>query len=129
MVVESVQTHTPLDPHAGALASVSAHAEELRQRRQNQPPPAQSVQHVAPHAHGPAGGARGRARQVQHDIMNDGNDLPQFARAGQNIAAAAMLLRGVPEPVDPQERAVYRNLWVLVAAATVQQAESSVSRL
>ena len=74
VVAESVQTHTPLDPHAGALTSMKAHAEELRQRRQNQPPPApvRSVQHVAPHAHGPTGGAR----QVQHDIMNEGNDLP-----------------------------------------------------
>ena len=32
-----------------------------------------------------------------------GNDIPQFTRASQNIAAAAMLLRGVPEPIDPQE--------------------------
>ena len=92
------------------------------EQRQSQPPPAlaRSVRHVAPHAHGPAGGARGRARQVQHDIMNEGNDLPHFTRAGQNIAAAAMLLCGVPEPIDPQERAVYRNLWVLVEATTVQ---------
>ena len=59
--------------------------------------------------------------------MSEGNDVPQFARAGQNIAAAAMLLRGVPEPVDPQERAVYRNLRVLVEAAAVQQAKSSAS--
>ena len=29
VVVESVQTHTPPDPHAGALASTQAHAEEL----------------------------------------------------------------------------------------------------
>ena len=42
-------------------------------------------------------------------------------------AAAAMLLRGVPKPVDPQERAVYRDLWVLVEATTIQQAESSTS--
>ena len=104
VVVESAQTHTPPDPRAGAVASAQAHAEELRQRRQNQLPPAptQSVQHVVPHAHGPAGGARGRACQIQHDIMNEGNDLSQFAWAGQNIAAAAMLLRGVPEPVDPR---------------------------
>ena len=61
--------------------------------------------------------------------MNEGSNLPQFTRVVQNIAAAAMLLRGVPEPVDPQERVVYRNLWVLVEAATVQQAESSASRL
>ena len=33
--------------------------------------------------------------------MNEGNYLPQFVRASQNIAAAAMLLCGVPEPVDP----------------------------
>ena len=52
--------------------------------------------------------------------MNEGNDPPQFARASQNIAAAAMLLRGVPEPVDPQERAVHRNLRALVEAAAVQ---------
>ena len=59
MVVESTQTHTPTDPRAGALASAQAHAEELRQRRQNQPPPtlARSVPKVAPHAHGPTGGA------------------------------------------------------------------------
>ena len=29
VVVESVQTHTPPNPHAGALASAQAHAEEL----------------------------------------------------------------------------------------------------
>ena len=103
VVAEATQTHTPPDTRAEALVSVQAHAEELRQRRQSQPPlvPARSMRHVAPHAHGPAGGARGRARQVQHDIVNEGNDVPQFARAGQNIAAAIMLLRGVPEPVNP----------------------------
>ena len=40
-----------------------------------------------------------------------------------------MLLHGVPEPVDPQERAVYWNLWALVEATAVQQVESSASRL
>jgi len=56
-----------------------------------------------------------------------GNDPPQFARAGQNIAAAAMLLRGLLEPVDPQEQMVHRNLRALVETAAVQQAESSAS--
>ena len=60
MVVESAQTRTPLDLRAGALASVQAHAEELRQRWQNQPLPAlaSSVQHVVSYAHNLAGGAR-----------------------------------------------------------------------
>ena len=59
VIAESVQTHTPLDPRAGALAFAQVHAEELRQRQQNQPPPAPacSVQHVAPHAHNPTGDA------------------------------------------------------------------------
>ena len=92
--------------------SAQAHTEELRQQRQNQPSstPVPSVQHIAPHALGLVGGAHSCARQVQHDIVSEGNDVPQFARASQNIAAAAMLLRGVPEPIDPQERAVYQNL-------------------
>ena len=78
VVVESTQTHTPPDPRARDFASTRAHAEELRQWRQNQPPPApaHSVQHVAPHAHHPAGGARGHTRQVQHDIMDKGNNPP-----------------------------------------------------
>ena len=60
VIVEFVQTHTPLDPRAGPLAFVQVHAEELRQ---NQPPPmpACSVQHVVPHAHDPVGGAWGQA--------------------------------------------------------------------
>ena len=40
-----------------------------------------------------------------------------------------MLLRGVLEPVNPQERVVYQNLQVLVEVATIQQAEHSTSRL
>ena len=33
VVVESLQTHTPPDPHADALMCAQAHGEELRQRR------------------------------------------------------------------------------------------------
>ena len=106
------------------------HGEELRQRRQNQPPPtpARSAQHAAPRAHNLATGAWGRTHQVQRNIMDGGNDPPQFARAGQNIAAVTMLLHGLPEPNDPQEQAIHRNLRALVETTTVQQAESSASR-
>ena len=33
VVVESLQTHTPLDPRVDALACAQVHGEELRQRR------------------------------------------------------------------------------------------------
>ena len=78
VVAESVQTHTPPDPRAGALVLAQGHAEELRQRRHNQPPPAlaRSVQRATPRAHDSASDARGRARQVQRDIVNEGNEPP-----------------------------------------------------
>ena len=68
----------------------------------------------------PVSGARGHARQVQRNIMDGGNDPPQFARAGQNIAATTMLLHGLLEPVDPQEQAIHLNLRALVETIAVQ---------
>ena len=64
VVAESLQTHTPLDPRTDALACAQKHGEELRQRRQNQPPPAPacSVHDATPHACNLASGAQGRAR-------------------------------------------------------------------
>jgi hypothetical protein len=58
-------------------------------------------------ARNPARSAWGHARQLQHNIIDRGNDPPQFARAGQNIATAVMLLRCLPEPVDPLEQAIH----------------------
>ena len=80
-----------------------------------------------PRARNPVSGARGHTRQVLRNIMDGGNDPPQFARAGQNIAAAVMLLRGLSEPIDPQEQAIHRNLRALVETTAVQQAKSSTS--
>ena len=64
VVAESLQTHTPSDPHMEALACAWEHGEELRQRWQNQPAPAsvRSAQHVEPHARNPVSGAQGRTR-------------------------------------------------------------------
>ena len=45
---------------------------------------------------------------------------PTKRRQVQQISAAEMRLRGVLELVDPQERAVYRNLRVPVEAIVVQ---------
>jgi len=64
VVAEFLQTHTPSDPHARALALAQKHGKELQQRRQNQSPhaPECSVHHVVPHMRDPVSGARGHAR-------------------------------------------------------------------
>ena len=62
----------------------------------------------------PVGSARQRARRVNHDIVNDARmQLPQEFRAGQNIAAAAILLQTLPELEDPAQR----NLHCQVSAS------------
>ena len=100
---ESSQTHTSPDSRMETLELTQERGEGLRQQCLHQPPtaPARSAHHVAPRARRPASGAWGHARQVQHNTMDRGTNPPQFARAGQNIATAAMLLRGLPEPNDP----------------------------
>jgi tyrosyl-tRNA synthetase len=52
-------------------------------------------------AHG--GGARERARDINRRIIEDRADKPPvFNRASQNVIAAAMLLRNMPEPSTPE---------------------------
>jgi hypothetical protein len=58
----------------------------------------------------------------------DADAPPLFRRASQNLAAAAMLLRGCPEPASSEERRVRQQLKALLEAAVAQQAESSASR-
>jgi len=74
--------------------------------------------------HMPGGSEGGWRRPLSHP---NSWERRSTAMLYQNIAAMVMLLRGVPEPVDPQERAVYQNLRALVEATAIQQAESSTS--
>jgi hypothetical protein len=76
------------------------------------------------------GAARRRARDVYHCTNNDkGDDQPPlFARASQNVIAAAILLRTTSEPSTGEGRQVHNELRGLLECATVQQVESSVSR-
>jgi hypothetical protein len=77
-----------------------------------------------------AGGARHRARDVQRRIVDDARAglPPAFSGASQNLAAAAMLLRMMPEPSTTEGRRIQGNLKGLLEDATVRQAESSASR-
>ena len=67
---------------------------------------------------------------MHHRIHNDeGSEQPPiFNRASQNIAAAAMLVRAMPEPSTAEGRRVRGELRDLLETAAVQQAESSASR-
>jgi hypothetical protein len=58
-------------------------------------------QERAARAHG--GGARERAHDVNHRIIEDQVVEPSiFGRASQNMVTAAMLLRNMPEPSNPE---------------------------
>jgi hypothetical protein len=77
-----------------------------------------------------ARGARHRARDVQRRIVDDARaGLPRaFSGAGQNLAAAAMLLRTMPELSTTEGRRIQGELKDLLEDAAVRRAESSASR-
>jgi hypothetical protein len=78
-------------------------------------------------AHG--GGARERARDINHRIVEDRAGEPSvFSRASQNVVAAAMLLRNMPEPSNPEAHQARDEIRGLLEAAAMQQVESSASR-
>jgi hypothetical protein len=47
----------------------------------------------------------------------------------QKLITAPMLLRAMPAPSTPEARNLHREAQVLIEQATVQQAESSASRI
>jgi hypothetical protein len=74
-------------------------------------------------------GARERACDVNRRIIEDRvGEPPVFNRASQNIIAAAMLLRNMPEPSTSEACQARDEIRGLLEAATMQQAESSASR-
>jgi hypothetical protein len=77
-----------------------------------------------------AEGARHRARDVQRRIVDDARAglPPAFSGVGQNLAAAAMLLRAMPEPSTTEGRRIQGELKGLLEDAAVRRAESSASR-
>ena len=66
----------------------------------------------------------GRARTMAYDmnwrIIEDDEALPHFARASQNIAAMAALLRGLPEPVTPEDHRAHHEIHTLHEREVVQ---------
>jgi hypothetical protein len=77
-----------------------------------------------------AGGARHRARDIQRCIVDDARARlpPAFSGAGQNLAAAAMLLRTMLEPFTTEGQRIQGELKDLLEDAAVRRAESSASQ-
>jgi hypothetical protein len=78
----------------------------------------------------PAGEARHLPQGIQHRITDDVRARPPPASSGvgQNLAAAAILLRAMPEPSTTEGRPIQGELKNLLEDAAVRRAESSASR-
>jgi hypothetical protein len=78
----------------------------------------------------PAGEVRHLPQGIQHRIADDGRVRPPPASSGvgQNLAAAAMLLRAMPEPSTTEGRRIQGELKNLLEGVAVRRAESSASR-
>jgi hypothetical protein len=78
----------------------------------------------------PAGEMRHLPQGFQHRIADDARMRPPPASSGvgQNLAAAAMLLRAMPEPSTTEGRRIQGELKNLLEDAAVRRAESSASR-
>jgi hypothetical protein len=78
----------------------------------------------------PAGEARHLPQDVQHRIADDARARlpPTSSGVGQNLAAAAILLRAMPEPSTTEGRRIQGELKNLLEDAAVRWAESSASR-
>jgi hypothetical protein len=77
-----------------------------------------------------AGEARHQARDVQRRIVDDvrARLSPTSSGVGWNLAAAAMLLRAMPEPSTTEGWRIQGELKNLLEDAAVRRAESSASR-
>jgi hypothetical protein len=78
----------------------------------------------------PAGEARHLPQGIQHCIADDvrARPPPTSSGVGQNLAAAAILLRAMPEPSTTEGWRIQGELKNLLEDAAVRRAESSASR-
>jgi hypothetical protein len=78
----------------------------------------------------PAGETRHLAQDVQHRIADDARARlpPASSGVGQNLAAAAILLRAMPEPSTTEGRRIQGELKNLLEDVAVRRAESCLPK-
>jgi hypothetical protein len=71
-----------------------------------------------------------RAQDIRHRIVDNARAAlpPTFSESGQDLAAAAMLLRAMPKPSTTEGRRIQGELKNLLEGAAVRRAKSSASR-
>jgi hypothetical protein len=77
-----------------------------------------------------AGEACHQAQDIQRHIVDNARAAlpPAVSGSGQDLAAAVMLLRAMPEPSTTEGRRIQGELKDLLEGAAVRRAESSASR-
>ncbi|TVU50108.1 hypothetical protein EJB05_01465, partial [Eragrostis curvula] len=71
---------------------------------------------------------RAHGREARQRILAEaGNLVPRYTRPSQNVAAAATLLRALPQPSNEDQRRIQGELKDLLDLAAVQQAEREQS--
>ena len=117
------------DDKAAQLAQLRELKAKLDEDRERLAQLERALERDQPHPHD--GRARGRAREVYQQIVGDEEPEPpvsRFPRASQNVVAATMLLRNMPEPSNSQARRIRDEVQTLLQVAAAQQAESLASR-
>jgi DNA-binding transcriptional MerR regulator len=99
-----------LEDQGMQLEQIRELQDSLDEERENLRLLHQTLEHErAARAHG--GGSRERAHDVNHRIIEDrAVEPPIFGRASQNVVAAAMLLRNMPEPSNPEARRAWDEI-------------------
>ncbi len=75
-----------------------------------------------------AEGSRQPARRLRFEKEQADAGLPRFERASQNLAAAATIVRALPESADPAVQQLHHDLRQFLEVAACQQAASSSAR-
>ena len=95
------------------MEQLRARHQELKDARLQLEQEHAELRHEMEH-HGDGGRTRAIAHDINRRIIEDDGGLPCFARASQNIAATAALLRRIPKPMTTEDRWAHHEIHTLL---------------